>query len=244
MRPSCLLALLLGVACLCAGSADAGDLTVYRCTDPSGRVSLRDTPCPRGQQQTTREMPRPKDPPPRPASAGPGPVSPAAAPAAPPPRVLVVRTPDPVYECVTPDGERYTSSNADGNPRWVPLWTLGYPVYPAMPSRGDGLHGRIDMGGGRVRGRVEFGRHQPPPPPLTRPTPTPHPSGPAAAFPTGTWIRDACTRLPQAEVCARLRDRRHALDRRYNSALQSERQRITEEQRLIDAQIDEGCPGR
>jgi hypothetical protein len=234
---------LLTLLCLAWwGRASAqGEITVYRCTDATGRVSLRDTPCPRGQQQTTREMLRPKDPPPRP-TAGPLSAPPTTVPA-PPPRVVVVRTPELVYECITPDGNRYTSSNADGNPRWVPLWTLGYPVYPMGPTRSDGVHGRIDMGGGSVRGRVEFGSHLPPRPPLTRPTPTPHPSGTVAAFPAGTWIRDACTRLPQAEVCARLRDRRDALDRRYNSSLQSERRRITEEQRLIDAQLGEGCGG-
>lgn len=219
-----------------------GEITVYRCTDAAGRVSLRDTPCPRGQHQSTREMVRPKDPAPRPVSPVPAAVPPS--PPSPAPTVLVVRAPEPVYECVTPDGERYTASNPDGNPRWVPLWTLGYPVYPHVPARPEGVHGRVDLGGGHVRGRVEFGSALPPRPPLVRPVPTPHPTGTVAAFPTGTWIRDACTRLPQAEVCARLRDRRYALDRRYNSALQSERQRITDEQRLIDAQLGEACTGR
>ncbi|TWI14454.1 DUF4124 domain-containing protein [Aerolutibacter ruishenii] len=240
MRPALLLTLMLLTQPLVT-PAHAGEITVYRCTDANGRVSLRDTPCPGGQQQTTREMLRPKDPPPRAATAPAATTTPAAAPPPQPPRVVVVRNPEPVYECITPDGERYTSPNADGNPRWVPLWTLGYPTYPIDPGHRGGVHGRVDMGGGSVRGRVEFGGHAPPRPPLVRPTPPP--SDTVAAFPTGTWIRDACTRLPQAEVCARLRDRRHALDRRYNSALQSERHRITDEQRLIDAQLDEDCDG-
>ena len=235
------LLLLLALTCTTA-AARAGEITVYRCTDAAGRISLRDTPCPRGQQQSTREMVRPQDPPPRASSPAPAAVAPP--PAAPPPVVVMVRTPDPVYECVTPDGERYTSSNPDGNPRWVPLWTLGYPTYPDLPVRPEGVLGRVDVGGGDVRGRVEFGSHLPPRPPLTRPMPTRRPTGLVAAYPAGTWIRDTCTRLPQAEVCARLRDRRYALDRRYNSALQSERQRITDEQRLIDAQLGEGCSSR
>jgi len=240
MRPALLLLLVL--ICLPPTLVRAGEITVYRCTDAAGRVSLRDTPCPRGQQQSTREMVRPKDPPPR--AASPAPAAEVPSPAPPSPGIVVVHTPDPVYECVTPDGERYTASNPDGNPRWVPLWTLGYPVHPDLSARPEGVHGRIDMGGGNVRGRVELGSTLPPRPPLTRPMPTRHPSGVVAAFPTGTWIRDACTRLPQAEVCARLRDRRYALDRRYNSALQSERRRITDEQRLIDAQLGETCVGR
>lgn len=242
MRSVLLLTLLL-LATHTGTPGHAGEITVYRCTDAAGRVSLRDTPCPRGQRQSTREMLRPKDPAPS--------ATPAIRPSTPPlsstpvpPSVVVVRMPEPVYECVTPDGERYTSSNPDGNPRWVPLWTLGYPVYPDVPVHHDGVRGRVDMGGGRVRGRVEFGSALPPRPPLTRPVPTPQPSTVVAAFPAGTWIRDACTRLPQAEVCGRLRDRRYALDRRYNSALQSERQRITDEQRLIDGQLAEGCGGR
>ncbi|MDH1203932.1 DUF4124 domain-containing protein, partial [Stenotrophomonas maltophilia] len=43
------------------------------------------------------------------------------------------------------------------------------------------------------------------------------------------------------EVCARLRDRRWELDRRYNSALQSERTAINNEQRGIDARLSRDC---
>ena len=43
------------------------------------------------------------------------------------------------------------------------------------------------------------------------------------------------------EVCDRLRDRRYELDRRYNSALQGERVQITNEQRGIDARLDNDC---
>lgn len=241
MRP--ILLLTLCVACGSGAPLRADEITVYRCTDAAGRVSLRDTPCPHGQRQSTREMLRPKDPPPTAVRATRTTSTPPPAPAPAPPRVVVVRTPQPMYECTTPDGDRYTSPHADGNPRWVPLWTLGYPVYPAAPIHRDGVHGRVDLGGDRVRGRVEFGSHSPQRPPMAPPMPTPHPSAPVAAFPAGTWIRDACTRLPQGEVCARLRDRREALDRRYHSALQSERRRITDEQRLIDAQLGEECVG-
>lgn len=235
--------IMLMLAAPAGAAAQSADITVYRCTDAAGRVSLRDTPCPAGQRQSAREMLRPRDPPPKPAPPAPS----AATPATPPPaapRFVVVHAAEPTYECVTPEGERYTTTNPDGNPRWVPLWTLGYPVYPDVHVRPGGVRGRFDIGGGDLRGRVDIGGHMPPRPPLTRPVPTPRPSSAVAAFPAGTWIRDTCTRLPQAEVCARLRDRRYALDRRYNSALQSERQRIGEEQRMIDARLDEDCQGR
>ena len=61
------------------------------------------------------------------------------------------------------------------------------------------------------------------------------------AQPTGTWVRDRCRAVPAAEVCARLRDERYALDRRYHSALQSERARITVEERGLDARLATEC---
>jgi len=64
-----------------------------------------------------------------------------------------------------------------------------------------------------------------------------------AGFVSGAWIRDDCQPLPSAEACARLRDRRYELDRRYNSALQSERAQIAREQRGIDARLASDCGG-
>src|SRR5690606_35968610 len=124
MRPletACLLAALL----VPVGARAADPVTVYRCTDASGHVTLGDVPCAPGSTQQVRTMQRPVD--------GPAPAvaeivapPPAREPAVPAPQVVVVHAPQPMYECVTPDGERYTSDTGDGNPRWVPLWTLGY----------------------------------------------------------------------------------------------------------------------
>ena len=99
----------------------SGEVRIYRCTDAAGKQALRDTPCPKGQTQQTRDMLRPKDAPPR---ATP-PLPPPVAQPAPPPVVVYRSPPQPLYECVTPDGDRYTSETGEGNPRWVPLWTLG-----------------------------------------------------------------------------------------------------------------------
>ena len=60
-------------------------------------------------------------------------------------------------------------------------------------------------------------------------------------YPPGAWVRDPCQPLPAQEVCDRLSDRRYELDRRYNSALQSERAQITSEQRGIDARLASDC---
>ncbi|MEG1682024.1 MAG: DUF4124 domain-containing protein, partial [Stenotrophomonas sp.] len=64
------------------------------------------------------------------------------------------------------------------------------------------------------------------------------------AVPMGSvLVRDSCHALPPQEVCARLRDRRWELIRRYNSALQSERQELAREQRGIDARLEQDCGG-
>ncbi|RBG74854.1 DUF4124 domain-containing protein, partial [Xanthomonas oryzae pv. oryzae] len=56
-------------------------------------------------------------------------------------------------------------------------------------------------------------------------------------------IRDECHALPAQEVCARLADRRWELIRRYNSALQSEREDLSREQRGIEARQQRDCGG-
>lgn len=232
----------LAAALLSCGAVRAAEVTIYRCTDAEGRLTLRDTPCRPGERQQARDMLRPKDPARPPADARRPPAQPAAAPAM---RVVVVTPPRPLYECITPDGEVYTSETASGDRRWEPYWTIGYPLqvgprlrhhrgYPwVAPPR------TVD---GRAAGLV-FDN-------VGRPTPRPGvdrpgvPYGvrlPAVGYAIGAWINDECHPLPAQEVCARLVDRRDELDRRYNSALQSERARITEEQRGIDARLANDC---
>ena len=125
---------LLAVACtgllgLVAARVDAQDVTIYRCVDAKGHLTLRDTPCASDQKQETRTMARPTDAPRKP--------SPAATPepreeepeiAYPREREMYVPA-RPLYECITPDGITYTSDTGEGNPRYVPLWTIGYPAY-------------------------------------------------------------------------------------------------------------------
>ncbi|WCE04827.1 DUF4124 domain-containing protein [Pseudoxanthomonas sp. JBR18] len=198
MKQHLLLPLSFALACaLSSAPALADQVKVYRCQGADGAVALRDTPCKPGQRQEVIEMTRPTDPPASPPGAtAPAPTS--AAPAPPPPReVVVYRTPPrPMYECTTEEGETYTSDNGDGNPRLVPLWSLGYRD---RHSRG---------------GLVPIGN---------------------------TWIHDSCHQLPQAEVCARLRDRRYEIQRAYHSALQSERHALDKEQRGLDARLDNDC---
>jgi hypothetical protein len=136
-----------------------------------------------------------------------------------------------MYECTAPDGTTYLSETDQVADRWVPLWTLGYPVgpgprppprpslppvRPASPVTG----GASSSHGGGSR------------PPL-----------PGVVVPAGTWVRDSCVRLSQDEVCSRLSDRRYEILRIYHAAMPSERQELDREQREIDAHMTDHCPG-
>lgn len=223
------------LACLLAPlPAEAqAQVTIYRCVDAAGRLSLRDSPCRKGEKQEVRSMQRPADPPPRAVSTAPRTSRTPVVDATPvTPRVVYVTPPRPTYECTTPDGDRYTSESAEGNPRWVPLWTLGYPAVVVPGPRG-GYGGRAEYRDGGTRLTVEGGRRWRGPG---------YGAGAAGAYGlAGTWVRDACHLLPPAEACARLQDRRDTLDRRYNSALQGERDAIVREQRGIDARLSTEC---
>jgi len=216
-------------------SAHAAEVTIYRCTDAKGHLTLRDTPCRPGEKQQTRSMLRPQDPPARPVPKAESPPSGAtAATSTAAPRTIVLTPPRPLYECISPNGDRYTSDTAEGSPRWVPLWTLGYPVWPRHDRHVDsGIHARIGGRFDHARFDVRFGtpRHHHPP------------AAVVPTYPAGTWVRDECYALPQQEICDRLRDRRWELDRRYNSAMQSERAQITLEERGIDARLSNDCGG-
>lgn len=217
-RAPALLALLLLTPT--AQPLPAAEITLYRCVDAKGKLTLRDSPCAKGEKQETRTFQRPVDPPPRPAAQQAAPPPPPS----PPPEVryVTVHPPRPLYECVTPDGERYTSDTDAGNPRWVPLWTLGYP-WPQRVFRSEGM--TIST---------------PSRPPHIRPPTRPHPIHPAI-YASGTYIADECYALPQQEVCARLSDRRYEIKRRYLNAMPSERALLDDEERAVVARINNDC---
>lgn len=202
-----------------AQAKPAATVTVYRCTDAAGKVSLQDAPCAKGQAQQAREMLRPVDAPASPAA----PAKPQAAAPAPQaePRTVYLAPPRPLYECITPEGGRYTSDDGRGNPRWVPLWTLGYPVVRPRSVLGDNIgHPERVM--------------RPPHRDINWPVAT---GG-------GSWIRDDCTMLPPVEACARLRDRRSALRTRFFNAQEKERDQLRKEERALNARLDNDCGGR
>lgn len=192
-------------------------VTLYRCTDAGGKVSYSSAPCAAGSKQEVRSSTRPVDAPPRP----PSPLPPAKPEAAPRvvQRTVYLVPPKPMFECTTPDGKRYTSDDDRGNPRWVPLWTLGYPTVRPTSALGSNI------------GHPERVMH-------------PHPrdvNWPVATG--GTWIRDDCVQLPPADVCARLRDRRDAIRTRFFNAQEKERDSLRIEERSVNARLDNDCGG-
>ena len=140
----------------------------------------------------------------------------------------MVSAPRPLYECVAPDGARYTSDNGQGNPRLVPLWTLGVPVLAQVPIVTPGSS-RVDIHDGHVDARFRSGSVR------RGVVPT------AAAYGAGTWVRDECHALPQAEVCDRLLDRRSEIRRRFFNAMPSERDVLRVEERGINARLGSDC---
>lgn len=222
-----------------ASKPAAQTLTLYRCVDSHGVVSLQDAPCAAGQAQQVRSVTRPRDPPPRPAAATPPP--PAATASASAPVQVVYRTPPrPLYECLTPDGERYLSDDDRGNPRWVPQWAAGYPSLlphprplpypPVQPLQADV---RVQAGAVTATGRIGTAY------PSVYPSPYPPPVAVG-----GAWVRDDCAQLPQADVCAHLRDRRAALRTRFFNAQEKERDVLRREEHTLNARLDNDCGGR
>lgn len=215
------LLLALPLLCLLAPAA-AEELTVYRCTDGAGHVALRDTPCPDGMREEAIDMRRPEDPPPAPVvvrtkSPAPAPIPTSTT------RVVVVEAPRPLYQCTTPEGERYTADTPDGNPRWVPMWTLGYPaVWPRNPL-GD---------------RVGAPR---PEPPSDGPGPPDLPPIVGIAYTPGTWIRDRCVQLPRAQACAVLQEEKRELRDEWFDAMPTRRAQVAEEERALAARIARTC---
>lgn len=226
MRPTftaLLLALMTAWPAASSRAQAADPVTIYRCTDAKGRLSLRDSPCNKGERQEARSMARPKDAPPRPMPPAPAPASVAVAP---PPQIIVVNAPRPLYECIAPDSSRYLSDTPEGNARWVPLWPNGYPISAQTLYEPGRLNIRVDNG--RFGGSYDSGGTR-----VLAPT--------YAEFGGGTWVRDPCHALPQADACARLRDRRDALRRRYTIAQPSERAVLGQEERSINARLGQDC---
>lgn len=108
-----------------ATKPETDKVTVYRCVDAKGKVSLQDAPCAKSSKQETRVMQRPKDAPPA-AKKMPANALPLAIQQAPLPAPISLEPPPDLYRCTDYEGKTRDSENYDPNPRCEPLWALGY----------------------------------------------------------------------------------------------------------------------
>ncbi len=134
---------------LVALAAAAQDVTIYRCTDAQGALTIQNMPCPRGVQQQKTRMATPRAPAPAPMVAAPRPASPPVAPvpapakapaqaqapvdsapgaAAPAPERL---PPPPLFECTAQAGGRYLTEHEAAATRCLPLRVTGLDGNPA-----------------------------------------------------------------------------------------------------------------
>jgi hypothetical protein len=111
---------------LCPRARADSDITIYRCVDASGAVTLQnDVPCPKGSQQTLRKigvlptLPAPPAPIVKP---------PAPAPAPPPPAAVapIVRTAPPaLFQCRTWDERDYLGETSEPPATCAPVQSIG-----------------------------------------------------------------------------------------------------------------------
>ncbi len=119
------------------GPSGAEELTVYRCQDAGGRITLQDEACPAGQQQSERIMVRPRDP--SPPAAGPDHVDvalPSPQPQPQPDYAPFLPPPPAMFQCTDFDGSVRHSEDYDPNTRCVPLPVLGYDVRGSSAAAG------------------------------------------------------------------------------------------------------------
>lgn len=199
--------------------ADEARVVIYRCTDAQDRLTLRDSPCRRGERQDIRTMVRPKDPPPKLTATNTARATAHIATST-APQIVIVHTPRPLYECTRPDDApgklRYLSDTPEGKLRWVPR-----PDGPVLVSH---HHHRPVFGPNEGFVQISDARHARP-----------------FVYDNGTWVRDNCYALPPADACERLREERGHLGRRRFNAQQSEREQIHREERSVQARLAQDC---
>ncbi len=126
-QPLTLLTFLLAMLYVANSSAatpiDNNKVTVFRCVDSKGKVSLQDVPCVGASKQETLNMTRPKDALPANVEA----TKPLIiTPAAPVQNTIQIIPPPKLYRCTDFDGKQRDAEYYDPKPRCVPLWVLGY----------------------------------------------------------------------------------------------------------------------
>jgi hypothetical protein len=105
------------------------DITIYRCVDASGAVTLQNNePCPKGSQQTVRKigvlptLPAPPATVVKPQAAA---SAPPPAPATPPPAPMVRTAPPALFQCRTWDERDYLGDSAEPPATCAPVQSVG-----------------------------------------------------------------------------------------------------------------------
>lgn len=133
MRPirDCALACALLAPLLCPPANAQDTMTIYRCVDASGAITLQnDVPCPKGSQQTIRKvgaLPTLPAPPPA-VMSSPAPVAASAPPPAPVPQPPVPaerKEPPPLYQCRSWDERDYLGDTAEPPATCAPIQAIG-----------------------------------------------------------------------------------------------------------------------
>lgn len=135
MTPTRFLALAgaLLASTLCLPAHAQNDITIYRCVDASGAITLQnDMPCPKGSQQTVRKvgvlptLPAPVVAPPAPAAASStATAKPPVSPTLPPPAPMVHNAPPPLYQCRSWDERDYLGDTAEPPATCAPIQAIG-----------------------------------------------------------------------------------------------------------------------
>nr|WP_298122482.1 DUF4124 domain-containing protein [uncultured Pseudoxanthomonas sp.] len=125
-----------------SSAARADEVTIYRCTDASGALTLQNSPCPKGMKQEARTMQGvntvpmapapPATSPASPAQASPATATPApVAPAVPATASTTRALPPPVlFQCTTHDKDTYVTEDSEPASRCVTLRTVGLDGNP------------------------------------------------------------------------------------------------------------------
>lgn len=254
LLPACL----LSSAPLALAQDTAGEVTIYRCAGADGQVVIGNVPCGDGDDQQVRSMVRPVDGRRAPPATAPAPTVPPDGPTV---QYVAVPAAQPLYECVREDGSTYESDTGIGEERWIPAWTGGgWPIGGHAPGGGlnrpgrPGAAGRGDIGARGPTTSAGSGLSAPPVSRISIPTDPPRPdpgaAGPRPRPPHGGYAhgvvggyveRDPCQALPPVETCARLRDRRDEIRRRFFNAQQVERDTLRVEERGLNARLDRDC---
>ncbi|MFZ2752165.1 MAG: hypothetical protein WAZ48_01850 [Lysobacteraceae bacterium] len=123
------LASALTALALCSPARAQSDITIYRCVDAIGAITLQnDVPCPKGSQQTLRKvgvlptLPVPPTATIKPQAAAP---TPPPVPATPVPEPLARTAPPALFQCRTWDERDYLGDSAEPPATCAPVQSVG-----------------------------------------------------------------------------------------------------------------------